>query len=307
MWRARLTPPERIGLLGDAWALMRGGQGSVGQYLDLVLAVKQDPDAAVLDSALGKVGTIEAKIATDADRERLDAVVRREFGPVYAALGGPDKRESNDHADLRETLFDELGDAQDPAVLAEAENMTKQLFAGQKVADPVLADAAVALATVKGDAAMYEKMQRVSRNATDPDLKAAALHALTRFQSPELVMRTLLYAVSDEVRNQDTWTLITPLLARRATQDLAWEFVEQHWPAIERKATESTGTRIVEATGSFCTAERRDEVASFFAEHAVPGAERTLAKSIDSINDCIQLRAAQAPELRAWLDGQLGR
>jgi len=296
-----LTPAERIGLLGDRWALMRAGQGTVGDFLDLVLAVKADPNAAVVDSALGRVGMIESQIATDADRERLDAVVRREFDPVYTALGGPEKHEKDDHADLRETLFEELGDAQDPAVLAEAESMAKQLFAGQKVADPTLADAAVALATVKGDTQMYEKMQRVGRNATDPDLKEAALRALTRFEAPELVIRTLEYAVSGEVRSQDSWTLIALLLERRATQDLAWEYVQQHWAAIERKATESSGERIVEATGAFCTVERRDEVAGFFREHRVEGAERALAKSIDSINDCIHLRAAEEPELRAWL------
>jgi aminopeptidase N/puromycin-sensitive aminopeptidase len=309
---SKLTPAERIGLLGDEWALMRAGEPAghprtVGDFLDLALAVKQDPSATVLDGALGKVDAIEARIATDEDRERLDAVVRREFGPVYAALGGPQKHETDDHADLRETLFEELGDAKDPAVLAEAESMTKQLFSGQRVADPALADAAVALATVKGDTEMYEKLLRVSKNTSDPDVKEAALRALTRFEAPELVMRTLLYAVSDEVRNQDTWMLITPLLARRTTQGLAWEFVQQHWAAIEHKATESSDLRIVEAAGSFCTAERRDEVASFFREHAVDGTELTLEKSIDSINDCIHLRAAQEPELRAWLNAHAGQ
>ena len=296
-----LTPAERIGLLGDEWALMRAGDRTVGDFLDLVLAVKQDPNAAVVDSSLGRVGRIEAWIATDAERERLNAVVRREFGPVYAALGGPQKQEKDDHADLRETLFEDLGNAQDPEVLAAAESMAKQLFGGQKVADPELADAAVALATAKGDKEMYEKMLRVGKSATDPDVKEAAERALTRFEAPELVVRTLLYAVSDEVRNQDSWALIALLLERRATQDLAWEFVQQHWEAIGRKATEDSGARIVEATGAFCTAERRDEVASFFAAHPVEGAERTLAKSGENIEDCIHVRAEQEPELRAWL------
>jgi aminopeptidase N/puromycin-sensitive aminopeptidase len=269
--------------------------------------VKQDPNAAVVDSSLGRVGQIEGWIATDADRERLNAVVRREFGPVYAALGGPQKHEKDDHADLRETLFEYLGNAQDPAVLAAAESMAKQLFGGQKVADPELADAAVSLATVKGDKEMYEKLLRVSKSATDPDIKEAALRSLTRFEAPELVIRTLLDAVSDEVRNQDSWTLIALLLQRRTSQDLAWEFVQQHWEAIERKGTESSGERIVEAAGAFCTVERRDEVASFFAAHRVEGAERALAKSIDNINDCIRLRAKQEPELRAWLDAHQGR
>ena len=127
-----------------------------------------------------------------------------------------------DHAELRETLFEALGRAQRPGGAGGGESVTQQLFSGQKPADPMLADAAVALATANGDAAMYDRMLRVARNATDPDLKEAALHALTRFQAPELVKRTLEYAVSDEVRNQDSWTLIALLLERRETQDQAW-------------------------------------------------------------------------------------
>ena len=82
-----LTAQERIGLLGDRWALMRAGEGSVGEFLDLALGVKADPSATVLESALGKIGAIGTQIATDEDRKRLDGVVRREFGGVYAGLG----------------------------------------------------------------------------------------------------------------------------------------------------------------------------------------------------------------------------
>jgi len=305
-----LTPPERIGLLGDRWALMHGGQGTVGEFLDLALAVKQDPNATVLDSALGKVETIGRTIATDGDRARLDAVVRQEFGPVYAGLGAPGKREPWERAELRETLFEALGEAGDPAVLAQAERVAKELFAGHKAGanaeDSAIVDAAVALAAAKGDAEMYDKLVRVGRNTADPDLKEDTLRLLTRFQAPALVARTLEYAVSDEVRSQDSWTLIALLLTRRETQEQAWGFVEQRWAAIQRKATVNSGARIVEATGAFCSAERRDEVASFFAAHRVEAAERTLAKSIDSIDDCIRLRAAQEPELRRWLDAHQG-
>ena len=95
--------------------------------------------------------------------------------------------------------------------------------------------------------------------------------------------------------------LISLLLGHRSTQDLAWEFVQQHWTEIERKATENSGLRIMEAAGTFCTAARRDEVSSFFAAHPVEGSERTLAKSVENMNDCIQLRSSQEPSLQAWL------
>jgi aminopeptidase N/puromycin-sensitive aminopeptidase len=301
-----LTPPERIGLLGDRWALMQAGQGTVGEFLDLALAVKQDPNATVLDSALGKAIAIGSLIATDADRERLNAVLRREFGPVYALLDGGRKHESYEHGELRGVLFTALGKAGDPPVLAEAETITRILFSGQKPADPGIADEAVALATAKGDAEMYERLMRVGRSTGDPDLKEDALRTLTRFQAPELVKRTLEYAVSDDVRSQDSWTLIALLLERRETQEQAWQFVQTHWAEIAKKSTENSGARIVEATGAFCTVERRNEVESFFAAHPVDSAERTLAKAIDSIDDCVHLRAAQEPGLRQWLDAHAG-
>jgi len=302
-----LTAPERIGLLGDRWALMRAGAGEVGEFLDLVLAMKGDRSAMVLDSSLGRMATIEAQIASDEDKTRLDAVVRREFAPVYAALSGAGRHESYDHSEMRGVLFEGLGRAGDPAALAEAGRLTAELLAGKKPSDPALVDDAVALTVVRGDEAMYDKMQRVAQNASDPDLKEDALLTLTRFQTPLLVVRTLEYAVSDQVRSQDGWTLIALLLERRATQALAWQWVKQHWVAIQKRSTTNSGARIVEAAGAFCTVAERDEVASFFAGHPVESSERTLAKSIDRINDCIQLQAAQEPKLRAWLDGQQRR
>src|ERR1039458_8320950 len=263
-----LTPAERIGLLGDAWALMRAGpvftgQGSAGQggaveetvgdFLDLVLALKTDPNASVIDSALSRVDAIEAQIATDAEDERLQGLVRREFGPVYTALGGPAKHEPYQHAELRETLFEVLGEAKDPAVLAEAESLTRQLVAGQKPADPTLADAAVLLTTPSGDAEMYDRMLRAARNAGDPDFKRAALDVLTRFQSRALVERTLEFALSGEVRNQDSWVPIALLLERRETQDQAWGFVVRHWGEIERRAAGEPRARGVGGGGALCS------------------------------------------------------
>ena len=296
-----LTAPERIGLLSDRWALMRGEMGSVGDYLDLAIAVKRDSEAIVIDTALGKVEAVGKLIATDEDRARLNAVVRREFGPVYAAMKTGGTHTDWKQGDLRSTLYEALGEAGDAGVLGEAQAITAGLLLGRRPADSVVADASVGLVARHGDTAMYDKLVAVAQSSTDPGLKTDALHLLTRFEEPLLVIRTLEYAVSDDVRSQDSWALIALLLERRETQDLAWQYLEQHWPAVSRKLTVNAGTRIVEAAGSFCSAAKRDEVKQFFTEHPV-ASDRALQRTLESISGCVRLREAQEPRLRHWLD-----
>ena len=174
-----LTPPERIGLLGDRWALVRSGQGNIGGYLDLVLALKADPNAAVLDTAHQQIQKVDSEIASGDDRGAFYGILQREFEPVYRALGSPEKGESFDRQQLRGIVFEILGDARDPAVLAEAQALTARTFAvdnkKDKTLDATLADAAVLVSSRNGDAALYDKVLAVSRNSPDPEEQEDAL------------------------------------------------------------------------------------------------------------------------------------
>jgi aminopeptidase N len=300
-----LTPPERMGLIGDRWALVRSGQTSVGELMDLMVALKGDPSAMVVHAILEKMRSVDERIATDEDRRRLAAVLRREFGPVYASLGGPVKGESFDRQQLRANLFELLGRAEDPAALAQAQELANRSFAAgprrDKTLDPLMAEAAVLVTAARGDSGLYDKVMAASKDTSNPDDHSEALFTLARFRDPALVKRTLDYAVSGEVRNQDSWVLLAILLSQRETRDQAWEYIGQNWEKVHAQFTTSSGNRVVAATASFCSVERRDEVANFFATHKVDASERTLAKAIDSINACVQLRAHQEPELRDWL------
>jgi hypothetical protein len=47
--------------------------------------------------------------------------------------------------------------------------------------------------------------------------------------------------------------------------------------------------------------QARDEIASFFAAHTLPGAVRTLDQTIERINNCIELQETQPSAVAAWL------
>ena len=296
-----LTPEERISLLGDEWAMMRSGHGKVGDYLNLVGAVKNDPSETVLSNALGKLGTIEARIATDAERDELEAWVRTEFSPLYKALGPAVSDESQDKHQMRALLFGVLGAAKDPVILAESKAITEKFLADPSAVDPELAQSALGIAASNGDAALYDKFLALSASTKDPAIQTQALFLTARFKDQALAKRTLDSVAAGKVKNQDSWILLAILLGNQDTRELTWKYIEDNWTKVSAQFTTSSGNRVVGATGAFCSAEKRDEVTSFFSTHKVDAAERTLKQVGDSINACIELHQAQEPNLKKWL------
>ena len=296
-----LTVEERISLIGDEWAMMRSGHTNVGDYLDLVGALRKDPDNDVLSSALGKIGTVETRIADEQQRVELQAWVRREFSPLYQALGPASPTEADDKKQMRALLFGVLGSAKDPAIIAESRQMTDRYLMDQASVDPAIAGTALSIAASNGDAALYDKLLALSKSSTDAAVKTQALFLTAQFRDAALAKRTLDSVAAGEVRNQDSWILLNILLQIPQTREQTWQYMQQNWDKIQAQLTTFSGAGVVQATGSFCSAEKRDEVQSFFKAHPVKAAERALKASSESINNCIELHQAQSANLKSWL------
>jgi aminopeptidase N/puromycin-sensitive aminopeptidase len=303
-----LTPEERIGVMGNEWALTRSDRATVGDYMNLVAALHSDPNAIVLNDAMRNVATIADGIAaTDEERAALQAWKRKQFAPAYAALGpvptGKDD-ESEDKKQLRALLFRVLGEAKDPAIVAEAHTLAEQYIADQNSVEPALAQAALGIAASNGDATLYDKVLALSASTSNPEVQTGMLFLTADFTNPARVTRTLDMVAAGKVRNQDSWILLATLLRNRDTQQQAWTYITEHWDAIHAQFTTSSGNRVVGAAGSFCSTEKHGEVLAFFSTHKVEAAERELKIAGDNINSCVQLRQAQEGNLQSWLAAQ---
>ena len=86
-----------------------------------------------------------------------------------------------------------------------------------------------------------------------------------------------------------------------AGQKLAWDFILAHWDAVQKAGGPFASAEIVGATQSFCDAHMRDQVTDFFSAHKIAAAERTFRQSIERINNCVDLKSQQEPQLSSWL------
>jgi aminopeptidase N/puromycin-sensitive aminopeptidase len=61
------------------------------------------------------------------------------------------------------------------------------------------------------------------------------------------------------------------------------------------------GGYLVGSTGTFCSAEAREDVKQFFTTHPVPSSDRAFKNALEHIDGCIELRTLQGPNLDKWL------
>lgn len=297
-----LTPEERIILIGDQWALMRSGAATIGDILNLVAALRNDPNPIVLEKALATIGEISNQIASDDERLALRSWVRKQFTPVYRTLGplpaGKDVEPQNKQQ-MRALLFVALGDAKDPAVMAEARTLANSYIADQTSVSPSLAQSALYVASTNGDGELYDKLLSLRASSADPGVQSTSLFLTTHFSDSALIARTLDSVAVGKMRNKDGATMLAILVRNRDTGEQAWTYITRNWDRIQA----SSRSRLVPAAGSFCSAAKHDEVLSFFNAHGVT-AGGSLKVAGEAINSCVQLRAAQEPTLRAWLAAQ---
>jgi aminopeptidase N/puromycin-sensitive aminopeptidase len=301
-----LAPAERISLIGDEWAQLRANKTAVGDYLNLVAAVKSDSNSGVIGSALGGVNAIHERVAATADEKAAVAAwIRTTFSPEYARLGAPAEGDSPNTRELRSQLFGVLGYyGKDPAVLAQSKQIVEKYLADPASVDPTLSQTALYIAARNGDAALFDKLQQLAETSTDPERHERALRLLAQFEDPALVQRSLDYAVSGKVRNQDAAIQFAIALQNNETRDQAWKYIQDNWEKVHAQLTTEMGGYLVSSTGSFCSVASREDVKQFFSTHKVAASETVLKHAIERIDGCIELRTLQEPNLKQWLATQ---
>ncbi len=300
-----LSPAVRIGFAGNEWALMRSGRSGIGNYLDLAAVLRNDSNADVIENLAGAIGATDERIATPQDRVKLAAWVRQQFRPAYDRVKEISPSDSVEKKQLRATLFGVLGEiGRDPQIVAQAKDLTNKYIADQTSVEPSLVRPAVSIATENGDSHLFDQLQQLSKTSNNPDVKQTALVALANFHNAALVQRALDYATSGQVRNQDAVFLFIVALRSRDTRQIAWDYIQKNWDKVHAQLTTAMGGYLVESTGSFCSADRAQQVQTFFASHPVAAAQEAIKRATNSIHDCSVLRSTQQSKLTEWLAKQ---
>jgi hypothetical protein len=152
-----------------------------------------------------------------------------------------------------------------------------------------------------GDASEYAKLLDLFKNAKTPEAEKRCLMALGMFRQPELVEKSLNFALSKDVRSQDGPTILALLLNNRYDNKLAWTFVTENWQKIVHTYPDHITARIIAGTESFSTPALETSLKDFASTHTVPYGARTVAETLERVHANNLFVQRSGAELASWL------
>jgi aminopeptidase N len=224
--------------------------------------------------------------------------------PLFGQLGfSPAPTDNDNRRELRAAVLGALGTiADDPEVVRQSRAALDQALAGGPPLDPALTERIIQISVQQGDERLYDALAAAAARATSPVERNLYLLAPASFTDPRLIDRALQRALSSDVRTQDTSRYLAAFFEHPAARPRAWAFVKSNWNELEPKLRVfSSGARVVAALDAFCDSRTRDDIRSFFETHKLPGLAGAVNRTIDRINNCIDLREKQTKPVSDWL------
>jgi puromycin-sensitive aminopeptidase len=288
----KLTIIDRYNLVDDAWNAVLAGRLGAIEFVDFVEGFAPERDLAVwqvMAIGLRGVGRLIEGSAYDSFRHR----VRLLAGPVLNDLGWePTKDEDDLTGKLRGLLVSLVGALGNDT---QVQQRCAEIEASPDGVPPELVAAATGVVASVGGVHEYEQFLEHFRSATTPQQQLRYLYALAEFPTADLIQRTCELAMTGEVKTQNAPFLLARCIAHRDHGQLAWDFVRRHWAEANDKFPTNTIVRMIDPVKMLNLGTAVADVQSFFSEHPIPHAAKTLDQVLERqrVNAAVREREEQ--------------
>ncbi|XP_033221726.1 puromycin-sensitive aminopeptidase-like [Belonocnema kinseyi] len=281
-----LTVKDRFGVIDDMFAFVQAGQVSTVEYLRLVKSFKEEENGTVWSSIISSLNNIQTLVADSDFDSSFKAFARSLLRSINSKLGwDPKPKESHLSTVLRSSVLETNVSLQEESTIQEAKDRFQLHISGKTILSPDLRNLVYRAILFTGDKATFETMLKLYREADLSEEKARILKSLGVIKDEALLTKALEFALSDQVRFQDTHYVISTIRESSKGRDLVWEFFKQNWNVFEDRYKGGLIfphlVRIV--TENFVTEEKALEIQQFFDNHPTNGVEKTVRQSVEYI------------------------
>ncbi len=267
---------DRLGIVRDLFALAEAGIISAVEVLEFLSAYRKEDSYVVwmeISRGLSQLEQIFYK-------QNFSPFIIPLFSPLLERLGWtPKGNETNANILLRSLAVARLGRAKDPETVLRA----RALF--RKRVHPDIRGAVYSVVAVNGGKKEYKEMLRRYKKETLHEEQNRIGAALGDFTDPKILKKVCRFAISRNVRAQDTVSILFGVGLNPAGRDIWWSFVRKHWKLLSSRYGEGIQAlgRLLKAISLSPEMKHLVSFKQFFKTHSPTGAERSVEQVLEKL------------------------
>ncbi|XP_017757127.1 PREDICTED: puromycin-sensitive aminopeptidase isoform X2 [Eufriesea mexicana] len=303
-----LDPLDRLGLLDDMFAMVKAGHASTVEVLKFMQAFRSEENFTVWSSIVNCLKKIGALISHLEFEDSFKAFARNLMREITDKLSW-DPKSDESHLDslLRPLILGHMAVLNVEDIIEEANKRFELHVSGKTPLAADLRSPVYRAVLSVGEIKTFETMLRLYRETDFNEEKERILSALGVMKYKSLIANFLQFAMSDEVKAQDTTLAIMSVAKTYKGREMAWEYFKLSWESLlNRYGGGSLISRLVKCiTENFVTEKEAQDVEQFFKKHPIPGTDRTVQQSVESIRLNAAWLARDKDSIREYLTSQV--
>lgn len=293
---------DRLGIIRDIFALAEGGYINTIEALDFSLSFKNEKEYIVWGEISYGINKIYNLLTDEKTIENYRNYVLSLYSQIIQDVGFEKKQnEDSSHTLLRILILSQNAFYGNQKIIKEA----KIIFENRstKPIDPDIRSLVYGIVAKNGGIKEWKILREMYNSQTLNEEKERVSRALTQFNDIKLLEKTLSFAISKEVKDQDAPFLIAATWNNKVGLDLTWQFIKNNWDMILNKygGNGLLISKFMYLLGNHTTIKDLKDAKSFFNKNVAPGAERTLEQAYERIESNAAWIKDDKKSIQNWL------
>jgi len=301
----KLSARDRLGIVRDLFALAEAGVVPTTDALEFLQAYKNEDNYTVwMEIAMG-LSRIEQILAKNKSAtENLKKLTIDLFSPTMKRLGWS-VQTNETHADtfLRSLVISRLARSDDKKIHDFAKSVWNTMKKGEQI-HPDIRNALYTTVAFSGEMKEYEDLVARYKAETLHEEKNRIGGALGDFRDPKILSLACEFAMSENVRIQDTIGILSSVGINPLGRDIWWNFIKKNWKTLVSRYGEGglTLARSIKAISASAQMKHFTDFKKFFATHEAPGASRAIEQVLERLESNIAWLERDGEEIEKFLE-----
>ena len=292
-----ISSEERLGLLSDAYILLKANKISPKYYLNLLTAFVSENNPYIWKYLCGSLRSIDLKLHETVIYKDYFSYISEFLNNVYLERLGTNSEIGWDFENtsleteqlMKATLLENLSYYQNTDITTKAKTIFDNYHSKNKEKiHPNLKRPLFLAVAYEGKSSNFDKIWELYIESDSQEEKSLYLGSLTQFNNAEKISFLLSQVLSNNIRKHDIASVMLGIANNRIAHDLSWNFLKENWNKIIELCGDGFQVNyVVTLPSRFQSKNSYQEVNNFYKENHLAAASMSIKQTLERIENNI--------------------